>query len=273
MAPQRRPKLFWRVEPGRAKSWHGLSPGTWQAMTWVKICGITNLEDALVAIDAGAEALGFVFHDQSSRYVRPQVAREIVSKLPEEIEKVGVFVDLPEDRAVNIFNQVKLTAIQWHIFGVAGLPGQTRSDSYWRAPKVYPCLPAASFISESERWKEVRSSLDELFGDSPSESSNQATGFGRTFFLDSGTREQPGGTGQQFDWRLAAPMVAEVKKNARVVVAGGLSANNVGEAITILEPYGVDVSSGVELRPGKKDPERVRAFLGAVRQAEKALSL
>ena len=241
-------------------------------MTWVKICGITNLEDARVSIDAGAHALGFVFYDKSSRYVCPRLAREIASKLPDDVEKVGVFVDMAEDRAMDIFSQVKLTAMQWHtLSGECSIRQLEAVGSCWLRPKIYYCLPVAGLLEEPEKWKRAIAHFDGL-GDGILGGKGEGAprgGLGRTVFVDSGTAEQPGGTGKPFDWRRAQPLVAAMKKRLRVVVAGGLHASNVSEAIAILKPYGVDVSSGVESRPGKKDREKLRAFLGAVRQAEK----
>jgi phosphoribosylanthranilate isomerase len=246
-------------------------------MTWIKICGITNLEDARTAVEAGADALGFVFWEKSPRWVDPETARQVVAELPERVEKVGVFVDTPQGDAIDVFNTVRLTAMQRHLdFGSldAGQGSLWEGSKaygiscYWRRPKFYMSLSAASIVADERslgglinsfaQWgdgipPEVRGPMADLFG---------------TFFLDSGSFEQPGGTGRTFDWIKAAPLVDAMQPRVKAVIAGGLNPTNVAEAIRILHPWGVDVASGVEARPGKKDPEKVRAFVRAVRTAD-----
>jgi phosphoribosylanthranilate isomerase len=217
-------------------------------MTWIKICGTTNLEDALTAVEAGADALGFVFYEKSPRNISAEVAREIVSRLPEQVEKVGVFVEEPVERILLTAAQVGLTAAQLH--GNRYLePEFLQQLKNSRDLKVFLVVPA-----------ETLSSLDRL--------KSRGLGFSAVF-VDSGTPQLPGGTGRVFDWNTAAPAIGAIGKNANVVVAGGLTPANVAEAIHILKPWGVDVASGVEARPGTKDPEKVRAFIEAVRKADK----
>jgi phosphoribosylanthranilate isomerase len=215
-------------------------------MTWVKICGITNLEDGLTAVEAGADALGFVFYEKSPRYVNTATARSIVRELPAAIEKVGVFANQTEDSICALADEVGLTAVQLHgdnedprvadviverrphlkvLVGVSmNCPNPERCATLWHADAVH------------------------------------------AFLLDTGSATKYGGTGQSFDWEVGKPSVEAIAQLGRVVVAGGLNPGNVGEAVRIFWPWGVDVSSGVEAAPGKKDQHKVRAFVDAVRQ-------
>jgi phosphoribosylanthranilate isomerase len=218
-------------------------------MIWIKICGTTNLEDALTAVNAGADALGFVFYEKSPRKIDEESARKIVAELPSNIEKVGVFVNEPVERVLKTVAQVGLTAVQLH--GVeCQEPGFARRLKDNRNLKVFLVLSPT----------EIGIGVD-LNGDG-------ATSVDGAFF-DSGTPQLPGGTGKTFDWKVAASRIKEIGERVKVVVAGGLNSANVGDAIRILKPWGVDVASGVEARPGKKDPEKVRAFIDAVRNEEK----
>ena len=221
-------------------------------MTWVKICGMTNLEDALTAVEAGADAVGFVFYEKSPRKISVEAAREIVEKLPGRLDKIGVFVNEPPDRVSAVADDAGLTAVQFH------------GDEY-RNPKQYSlrgktffCLPVVDMLREMR---------------------GQSGFFGIPRFprgagvlLDSGNQEQRGGTGRTFAWGEAHGFVSVVQKFYPVVIAGGLSSSNVGWAVEYLKPWGVDVVSGVEATPGKKDPEKVRAFVKAVRDADRKVS-
>ncbi|MGC2193066.1 MAG: phosphoribosylanthranilate isomerase [Terriglobales bacterium] len=225
-------------------------------MTWVKICGITNLEDALTAVEAGADALGFVFHRQSPRYVSPDVVKEIVARLPPAPDKVGVFVgDSPAETAEKkrIVHQAGLTAIQVHSFSPSSSL-RTLNDLSSVATKLFVVWPAPRVFHGRFGGLSWGSDVQDKVS---------------AIFLDSGTPKKPGGTGKTFDWAKAAPVLSAINGNLKFVIAGGLTPDNVGEAIRTLKPFGVDVSSGVEARPGKKDPDKVRAFIEAVRRAEK----
>jgi len=218
-------------------------------MTWVKICGMTNLEDALVAVDPGADAVGFVFYEKSPRYVTVETAREIVAKLPERIDKVGVFVNEVPQQVSKVADEAGLTAVQFH-----GDEYQSPA-SYSVNRNAFFCLPAIEFV---RRWREGNvfftfNSFPNLAG----------------LLLDSGTQEQRGGTGKTFAWGEAYSFVSALGSLHHVVVAGGLTAANVGWAVDFLKPWGVDVVSGVEASPGKKDPEKVRAFVRAVREMDR----
>lgn len=227
-------------------------------MTWIKICGITNLEDALTAVEAGADALGFVFYDKSPRNVRPETVREILPELPEHIETVGVFVGGLQEDFVKITNHVGLNAMQLY-------DGERQGIQEIFTPfvaKIYPCLPMLTVLNEETLLERLRSG----FGNVEVQKRSQNSDHRNAIFMDSSTLRQPGGTGKIFDWKKALPFVEVMRKSVDVVIAGGLTSENVAEAIQLLQPWGVDVSSGVEARPGKKDPAKVRAFIEAVRK-------
>jgi len=242
-------------------------------MTWVKICGITNLEDALAAVEAGADALGFVFYEKSPRNVAPETVREIVRQLPAHIEKVGVFVGNFPKNFLELVHELGLTASQLHVGQQTGSAHEPTAYGLGCFPpgfKNYLSAPANWFIESEDQARSFTSSVARATEVEQSHPEADALrNFFQTVFLDSGSLEQPGGTGVVFDWQKAAPIVAQMKQVVKIVVAGGLNATNVSEAIRILQPWGVDVSSGVESKPGKKDPEKVRAFLSAVRQVER----
>jgi phosphoribosylanthranilate isomerase len=221
-------------------------------MTWIKICGMTNLEDALTAVDAGADAVGFVFYEKSPRNITAEAASEVVRKLPQPVEKVGVFVDAGCDSIRRAVDQAGLTAVQLH--------GKNSMNSVWQdsrsaiesvgVRKLIPVIPASAlldggiFTSESAREK--------LFA----------------LLIDAELKGASGGTGATFDWEATQGMVRSIALRLPVIVAGGLTPFNVGEAIKLFQPFGVDVASGVEASPGKKSPEKVRDFVSAVRNAE-----
>lgn len=235
-------------------------------MTWIKICGITNLEDAQTAVEAGADALGFVFYEKSPRNIDAEKAREISAQLPAKVEKVGVFVMAREEEMETVTREAMLTGWQLHK-DLTGTPlDDSLKDGGWfslgkftppSGRKAYISVPAALLIDDEGfrgfGWsKGVSESISALF-------------------VDSGRGDMPGGTGKVFDWKQLKHTIQCLSLNFRVVVAGGLTHENVAQAIRVLKPWGVDVSSGVEARPGKKDPEKVRAFIAAVRSAEKSL--
>lgn len=213
---------------------------------------MTNLEDALVAVEAGADAVGFVFYEKSPRCVTVETAGEIVSQLPQEIEKVGVFVNEQEDLICSVVDAVRITAVQMHGDNedphVADLIAQRR-------PRVN-ILAAISMHQPNPQGWAMMWHPDSV----------------RAFLVDSGTLSKFGGTGEVFDWGAAGPALDHIKRLGKIVAAGGLTSANVGKAMRILQPWGVDVASGVEARPGKKDPEKVRAFVQAVREYDRRTS-
>ena len=225
-------------------------------MTWVKICGTTNLEDALVAVDAGADAVGFVFYEKSPRCVSVETAREIVEKLPAGGEKVGVFVDLESERIRKVVLTAGLTAVQLH--------GKPSMESLWKDQRtVVECVGVAKLIPM-------------VYGDALKDggffASQRAQDDVFAILLDSRTNGAAGGTGVTFDWEATHEIVQAMSLTVPVIVAGGLTALNVGDAMKMFQPFGVDVTSGVEARPGKKDPEKVRAFVRAVREIDRKTS-
>jgi phosphoribosylanthranilate isomerase len=243
-------------------------------MTWVKICGITNLEDAQTAVAAGADALGFVFYEKSPRNIDPEAARKIVEKLPAEAEKVGVFVAGSGIEWDDIFCRVGLTAVQHQVSftnrAPQGSPKAVCIDGFPRKPKFFVSLPVSTFLGDEQTIKSLAADFAHLRRERPGQPL-LPDGVFDTFFLDSGSSQHPGGTGQPFDWEKAVPIAEAMRQGGlKLVIAGGLTPSNVGEAIRILKPWGVDVSSGVEERPGKKDAKKVPAFIAAVRQIEKS---
>jgi phosphoribosylanthranilate isomerase len=209
-------------------------------MTWVKICGITNLEDALTAVESGADALGFVFYPKSKRKVDEAAVQRIIVELPHYVEKIGVFVEESASVMEQVADATGLTGIQLHLTAIR--------DSMKLTTRInYVALSAT-----------VAEQLGALANDAAI----------KAVFIDSGTATDPGGTGKVFDWQKARAALAPLRERFKLVVAGGLTPSNVAEAIRILEPWGVDVSSGVESSPGKKDPAKIMAFIQAVRQTE-----
>ena len=218
-------------------------------MTWVKICGITNLEDALHAVEAGADALGFVFYEKSPRKAEVGTAREIIRELPDDIEKVGVFVDHEPEQVREIVLQTGLTTVQLH--------GKRLLERVWgeklpveQSLGVRKMIPVIPWDSLKDRGVLISEGAhDKVFA----------------LLFDSQSNGNMGGTGTTFDWRGTRAMVQVISLKIPVIVAGGLTALNVAEAVKKVRPFGVDVSSGVEARPGKKDPAKVNAFIQAVR--------
>lgn len=217
-------------------------------MTWIKICGTTNLDDAQLAVEAGADALGFVFYDKSPRNIDPEKAREIVTELPAYVEKVGVFVDDSFKHIRDVVEQVKLTAVQFYTRTWEHVEDLVSANGNAISPKLIMALPADE-LSQANVLIQTR--------------------ILHAIMLDSGSSERPGGTGKTFDWKRAHGVIQGLSLTVPVIVAGGLTPLNVGEAVKFFQPYGVDVASGVEAKPGKKDSRKVQAFVRAVREADK----
>lgn len=212
---------------------------------WVKICGTTNLEDAQASVEAGANALGFVFAP-STRRVSPKDAGKITAQIPSSIEKIGVFVNQNTEIIVDTVRKAGLTGVQ--------LQGDEDPSIASELKKLLPKLTVFKTIHMRE------AQIAEIDLDSMAVYD--------ALLFDSGTKENRGGTGIAFDWNSNAPLVRFLARKFRVIVAGGLTPQNVGEAIRLFSPNGVDVVSGVEREPGKKDHDKIRAFVVATRQAE-----
>ena len=204
-------------------------------MVKVKICGMTNLEDTLLAVKGGADAVGFIFYKKSLRNVSAKTVKTIVAALPPFIETVGVFVNESADRINRIVDSCKLSAVQLH---------GNESPAF--------CKKIRRKVIKAVRVK-GKDSFDGL-------SSYKVS----AFLLDTCSDQQQGGTGEIFDWRL----VSEGKKYGPVILAGGLDPSNVAHAIQKVKPYGVDVCSGVEKIPGIKDPSRLKEFIKAAKSGK-----
>src|SRR4051812_25086571 len=207
-------------------------------MTLVKICGITNLEDALAALEAGADMLGFNFYARSPRYVSPADARRVVEQTPEGLTCVGVFVNEPSPEDVlRIARESGVSSVQLHGDETPefcrALAGLTTIKAL-RVGKTYSVESATVFETDA-------------------------------VLLDAYAPDAFGGTGHTFDWTLARATREAVPK---LFLAGGLKAENVAAAIEAVNPYAVDVCSGVETSPGHKSPQRMRDFVNAVREEE-----
>jgi phosphoribosylanthranilate isomerase len=218
-------------------------------VTWTKICGTTNLADAMLAVSAGADAVGFVFAP-SPRQIHPEAAAEIIAALPAQVAKIGVTVDQSPEVLGELAQNAGLTGIQ--------LQGSEPADQLWAyrsalgSRKIIKALQAHRIQEAGDDY------LDEYLG---------ATEFLDAVLLDAGVAGQPGGTGVPFDWEALLPFVLRIKQSMPVIIAGGLTAQNVQQAMRRFEPWGVDVASGVERERGHKDEEKVRAFVNAVHAA------
>ena len=201
-------------------------------MTFVKVCGITQLDDARHAAEAGATALGFVFWPQSPRYIEPERAAAIVAAVP-GVETVGVFVDAPLEDVRRTIDCAGVSTVQLH-------GGETAALAAGLDRPILRAMTVTASDQEYDSWPHAT-----------------------IFLLDAIDPVTRGGSGQRVDWAAAAGIAAR----RRVVLAGGLTPENVADAIAAVRPYGVDVSSGVERAPGVKDPDKVTRFVSRARSA------
>jgi phosphoribosylanthranilate isomerase len=205
----------------------------------VKICGITNLKDARKAYEAGADFIGFNFYAHSPRYVTPRTARRILKRLPKKLTAVGVFVNEREDKMLEIAREVGLDYLQLH--------GEESPEMVARLARTLPVIKAVR-VRDSFRTAELgrfkRASA---------------------FLLDGFDRRRHGGSGKTFRWNIAL----RAKRAGHIFLAGGLTPKNITEAIRSAQPYAVDVCTGVETKPGKKDPALVADFMRAVRSTQR----
>lgn len=209
-------------------------------MTFVKICGITNLEDALVAVKAGADELGFNFYPKSPRYIEPAKVREITDQLPKDIHKVGVFVNESRERILEIVDIAGLNAIQLH-----GDEGHSFVTALHRA-------------TEKEIIKAIRVTPDFDLVDVIDFDAH-------AILLDSFSKDEYGGSGKRFDWQIAKDVWTMI---GCLYLAGGISIDNVKEAIREVRPYAIDACSSVESSPGKKNHEKLQEFIAAAKGIE-----
>ncbi len=198
----------------------------------VKICGITSVEDALHAVDAGADALGFVFHGASPRNVSPDQAAAIIRELPPFVQAVGLFVNSDGSMVNAVADQCRLDLVQLH---------GDETPEY--------CESIKRRVIKAFRVRDI-SSLDPI-------GNYRVAGI----LLDAYSPAAYGGTGITFNWEIASDAV----RLGHVILAGGLTPENVRRAVEMVEPFGVDVSGGVEQAPGKKDPEKIRRFIRAAK--------
>lgn len=250
---------------------------------WVKICANTTLEDALLAAEAGADAVGFVFAS-SPRRVTPEQVAAIIPHLPSSLEKIGVFVDASFDEIVTTIESTGLTGVQLHFEPPPELPARLRAHfgSELRILRVMhfgteETTSAEDADHRSAKGTDHRSSKGTGFSPYMGESDSLgalapegplADPHVDAILIDSRTATAVGGTGQRFDWSTASgTLFQNTKVRKHLIAAGGLTPENVAEAIAILHPWGVDVVSGVEASPGRKDAAKVRAFIANAQTA------
>ena len=212
-------------------------------MTKAKICGLTELEDARLAVDCGADALGFVFAP-SPRRISPERAAEIIAGLPASVVTVGLFVNEEPETVEQVVAVSGVSAVQLHGEEPPAVVAELAGCGRLRRGDFGPVIKALR-VADAD-------SLDAI------ESYPEAS----AFLLDAYCPDRPGGTGQRFDWALARQAVA---RGRPIILAGGLDPDNVARAIAEVRPFAVDVSSGVEASPGRKDPEKLRRFLRVVK--------
>ena len=201
------------------------------------------MEDALSSIEAGADALGFIFAP-SKRRVLPENAQKIIRELPPKIEKIGVFMDAGAVGIRQVVREVGLTGIQMH--GEREFP-----------PEVYSYLPE----DRRDELRKIKTVIVWEGFELTFDSYAAVSGVVDAWLFDSGA-----GSGKSFDWQAAKEKLGE--RQGRFIIAGGLTPENVADAIRVFKPWGVDVVTGVEQEPGRKDPEKLKAFVAAVRRAE-----
>ncbi|HVZ84516.1 MAG TPA: phosphoribosylanthranilate isomerase [Terracidiphilus sp.] len=211
---------------------------------WIKICGNTNLADAQLAAEAGADAVGFVFAPSPRRVTAEQVAA-ITPHLPAQIEKIGVFVDASFEQIAAAVRTARLTGVQLHSDAGLEVAAALRA-TFGPSLRILRVVHFGANAAEQAAALTADINIDAIL-------------------IDSRTATAVGGTGIAFDWQAAAQTL--FRGGTKMVAAGGLKPENVAEAIATLHPWGVDVSSGVEVVPGRKDPAKVRAFIANARAA------
>lgn len=196
----------------------------------VKVCGITNIEDAQLAIDCGADAVGFIFYEKSKRYIAPEKAKEIIESLPFFTLKVGVFVNEEIERVNSIATEIGLSAVQLH-----------GNESLEYCNKIIHSVVKVFKVDNDFDYSIINDFME------------------YQIMLDTYSSKEHGGTGQSFDWNT---IPAEIKN--KIILAGGISENNIEEIYKNVKPQAVDLSSSLEIEPGRKDPEIVKSFFKQV---------
>jgi phosphoribosylanthranilate isomerase len=217
---------------------------------WIKICGNTSLEDTRLAVEAGADAVGFVFAPSPRRVTVSQVA-SILAHLAAPVEKIGVFVNAPLDEIYSAVRVCGLTGVQLHSDAGTELPAKLRDrlGPELRIFRVVHFHPVEAKLMKKEL---------ALHAKNPHVAA---------VLVDMRSATAPGGTGVTFDWARARDTALGERRKFKLIVAGGLNPSNVAEAIATLRPWGVDVASGVEAAPGRKDPGKLRDFVARARSA------
>jgi phosphoribosylanthranilate isomerase len=213
----------------------------------IKICGVTTPDDVAVCANAGADAVGINFHPASPRYVDPKASQALLRSIPPLMSGVGVFVGLPLRQVTAMAYQLGLRGIQYH--------GENRDLA-----DPFPFSMIAAFrVRDRKSLSAIDAYLESCraFGQLPA-----------AILLDAYVEGQEGGTGKTAPWDL----IASFKPGVPIILAGGLTPSNVAEAIRLVRPAGVDVASGVEFTPGRKDPDRVRVFVANAREAAAGLN-
>jgi len=204
-------------------------------MIYIKVCGITNYQDASALAESGVDALGFIFYPKSKRYIPPEKANEIIKKLPPFVSTVGVFVNEERENVIDVIHECPIDVLQFH---------GNESPEY--------CRQFNKRVIKAFRVKD-----DFSFDILKCYSTN-------AFLLDSYSESEYGGTGESFNWDFAVP----ARKFGKIILAGGINPLNIEAALIKVHPYGVDMSSGVEIEPGRKDINKVREIVEICRKFE-----
>ena len=194
-------------------------------MIQVKICGITSFNDAIIAVNCGASALGFIFYEKSPRYINPEILKTWISNVPSSVKKVGVFVNKDVDKVNKIAEELNLGMVQLH---------GDESPEYCNQM----IKPVIKVFRVNNKFDSIMLNNYQV----------------ATFLFDTYNKENHGGTGESFDWQSILQLNTEIP----VILSGGLNADNVLEGIEVVKPSAVDVNSGVEAAPGKKDEEKIK---------------
>lgn len=211
--------------------------------TRVKVCGITTMKDAKAAVDSGVDAIGFIFVESSPRYIPPEVARKITKKLPAFVQIVGVFMDQDPVEVEEIIEYCRLTCVQLH---------GSESPEYCR--KLGKAAPPCKIVKAFRVGRQTTAAHFEGYG-------KYVSGY----LLDTYVDGQEGGTGKAFDWSI----IEALDLTMPIILAGGLTPDNVAEGIAAVRPFSVDVNSGVEKKPGEKDHKKLQALMRQVAYADR----